>query len=293
MRKIVSFTLAWTATVLATTFAHAQPVPVKYDANGVDITAEFHPPSGGPGPMAILLHDMGSDRGSWSGLIPTLQRDGFAILNIDMRGHGDSPGPADKGLPDRAARGDRRLLSSMYRDVAGAFEWLGARDDVDMSRLVLIGAGTGGFVALDYAARDRSVDAIVMLSPEREKMLDPLKPLDKFGDRPLLIIATSDKPAIELRDTAEHAEVKVAEGPGYGTALLGTGIERDITDYAKLRAGETSAEIVCASLKSDVFHATDSPSAKRIKAHHKRLFSSPQEARGRGLRPAGGDPGKS
>lgn len=135
MRKIISFNLAWIAAALSTTAAHAQSVPVEYDANGVAIVAEFHPPSSGPGPMAILLHDMGSNRNAWTELIQPLQREGFAVLNIDLRGHGDSPGPEDKGLVERAARGDRRLLSSMFRDVAGAFEWLGTRDDVDMSRL--------------------------------------------------------------------------------------------------------------------------------------------------------------
>src|SRR2546422_8056894 len=41
-------------------------------------------------PAAILLHMLGKDRNSWNGFPETLAQNGFVVLAIDLRGHGES-----------------------------------------------------------------------------------------------------------------------------------------------------------------------------------------------------------
>jgi pimeloyl-ACP methyl ester carboxylesterase len=42
-------------------------------------------------PTVILLHMLGKDRSTWSNFASTLsQKEGYAVLSIDLRGHGES-----------------------------------------------------------------------------------------------------------------------------------------------------------------------------------------------------------
>jgi alpha-beta hydrolase superfamily lysophospholipase len=43
-------------------------------------------------PVIMLLHMLNSNRGAWEATIPDLRAAGYALLNIDMRGHGASGG---------------------------------------------------------------------------------------------------------------------------------------------------------------------------------------------------------
>ncbi len=42
-------------------------------------------------PTVILLHMLGKDRSTWNAFASTLsQKEGYAVLSIDLRGHGES-----------------------------------------------------------------------------------------------------------------------------------------------------------------------------------------------------------
>ena len=61
-------------------------------ADDINLVADFYPAptdSAEP-PVVMLLHMLNSNRSAYEPLIPDLHEAGYAILNIDMRGHGDS-----------------------------------------------------------------------------------------------------------------------------------------------------------------------------------------------------------
>ena len=100
----------------------------------------------GRGPV-VYLHGIADNRASGLGLARRLHDDGFAVLVFDGRAHGRSTGDyCTYGYYER-------------RDVGAALDALGAR------RAVLLGHSLGASTALQAAAVDDRVVAVVAASP--------------------------------------------------------------------------------------------------------------------------------
>jgi len=268
--------------------------------HNIAIVGTYSPPTksaGGPAPAAVLLHMYRHDRRTFEPLVPALSRAGFAVLAIDLRGHGESAGPAELGLADRVARRDPRLFQLMYRDVEAAYAWLAEQPEVDLSRWVLVGASVGCSVALDCAARDRSVDGVICLTPGLNYLgIDSDAHARKYGRRPLLLIASEGEKADAqaLGRLVEGATVKIVpDSPDGKDALHGTrmfgkveGIETLIAEFAARAAGPPSTEQVVASRIGQVYYEPDSSQARNLSTRNLRRFSSAQEAQDRGYRTA-------
>jgi pimeloyl-ACP methyl ester carboxylesterase len=269
----------------------------------VEIHGDYAPPRSGrdeKAPAAILLHMYKQDRTTYAPLIPHLHKAGFAVLAIDMRGHGESTGPPEAELAERVEKRDSRLFGVMDRDVGAAYLWLAGQPEADLTRFVLVGASVGCSVALEYAARDRSVDGVVCMTPGTKYLgIDSVRHAKKYGERPVLLLASeAERRAVdELAKHLPEATVEIAGSgtqapPDDPTALHGTrmfgrvpGIEQTITEFLLKAAGGETAEPVVASIKSNVYHVPDSGFARMIKDENRRWFSSAEEAAGRGLRP--------
>ncbi|HSW46205.1 MAG TPA: alpha/beta fold hydrolase [Phycisphaerae bacterium] len=253
--------------------------------------------SGDRAPMVILLHMYKGNRSEFDPLVGPLIRAGFSVLAIDLRGHGGSAGPAPMKLADRVDRRDEELFRDMHLDVTAACEWLRDQPGVDPARFALVGASVGGSVALDYAGRDKSVDAVVCLTPGTSYLgLDALGAVRKYGDRPLLLIASEAErdAADHLRRPAGQATARIVPGPSsgedrmalHGTRMLdrGLGIETQIVEFLKKAVGPAAEEPVVASIKGKVYYEPGSSQARRLTRDNLRWFSSAAEAESRGLR---------
>jgi dienelactone hydrolase len=246
-------------------------------------------------PVAILLHMYASDRQAFEPLTPALHAAGFAVLAIDLRGHGDSAGPVELGLSRRVADRDPKLFADMYKDVEAGYRWLADRPELDMARFTLVGASVGGSIALDYASRDKSVDAVVWLTPGTSYLgIDSVADAQKYGRRPLLLMAAEPERAAadDLGHIVPGATVKTLPygGPDpqglHGTRMFGKalGVERNIADFLVKAVGPASAEVVVGSTHGQVYYPVDASSAQQLSKDNRRLFSSPEEAEARGLR---------
>ncbi|MFH0982647.1 MAG: UbiD family decarboxylase domain-containing protein, partial [Planctomycetota bacterium] len=80
-------------------------------------------------------------------LIPKLHEAGFAVLALDMRGHGESVQPATMRLRERVAQRDPALFNDMHHDGAANFRKYAARGEPMPLALVF-----GGESVLPYAA---------------------------------------------------------------------------------------------------------------------------------------------
>lgn len=166
--------------------------------DGVRLHAWFMPARGlAPGEQApAILHAHGnagnvSFHDSFSDF---LTAHGFHVLLFDYRGYGRS----DSARPLRRA--------ALAKDTRAALAHLFERPDVDPDRVGVLGVSLGAVFALDAAAADERVRAVVSLSafsgwraiagdvlPVLGPMLMPpgLDPADsaaRLGDRPLLIM---------------------------------------------------------------------------------------------------------
>jgi len=106
--------------------------------------AEINVLTGGSGPPLLLLHGYPQTHVIWHAVTPLLQ-DYFTLVIPDLRGYGDSKGPAPD--PEHSNYSKR----AMARDMVGVMDTLGHK------RFLLCGHDRGGRVAyrltLDQAAR--------------------------------------------------------------------------------------------------------------------------------------------
>ncbi len=168
--------------------AHTLPAPAADEkdtwdvakfptADGVKLVGRFYAPMGKDRKaVVVLLHrftmkDGGNSKGNgWQDLAQMLQKDGYAVLSFDFRGHGDSTEvmpavfwnkkqhvPGAGFLKKTAKKGDRisytQFSPSYYpylaNDLAAARAYLEQRNDakeVNCGNIILIGAGEGATV---------------------------------------------------------------------------------------------------------------------------------------------------
>lgn len=183
--------------------------------DGLEIQATYALPGGkAPFPGIILLHMLGSDRDVWeqTGFTDALRLQGYAVLAIDMRGHGETGGAIDWEL----AREDMAAIYDQF------IEW----PEIDSENTAVIGASIGSNMALTLAVDRPEIDTAVLLSPGldyRGVVTGDLPPA--YGSRPLYIAvsqedgysASSSQTLIEL---AENGILELYNGIGHGTTML-------------------------------------------------------------------------
>lgn len=113
------------------------------------------PPEGERPPALVLMHGFAGDRLSVSGLARRIAAGGIAVLAIDAAGHGQNRNPFRRS---RAHGGD------FAGEIGAAVDYLRMSPLVDGARIAVAGHSMGATAALDYATRDSSVAAAVMVS---------------------------------------------------------------------------------------------------------------------------------
>jgi pimeloyl-ACP methyl ester carboxylesterase len=169
------------------------------------------------------LHALSRTHEDWSTVASRLADLGFAVLAIDLRGHGAS-GP----LPEGTTLDD---LTPMMADVRAARAFLASRREAIPARVGIAGASIGANLAILTAAADTTVRSLALLSPGIDyRGLRPEAAIRKYGDRPALIIASQEDnyatgaarqlavagagPGIGIR------ELRILNGAGHGAAML-------------------------------------------------------------------------
>lgn len=100
-------------------------------------------------PAIVLAHDFGADKASLTHLAVSLRKQGYNLLLIDFRGHGESAAAAASFGPTEK------------RDLLGAIDHLGERG-FPPERIGLYGVGMGAYAAL-LAAEDRPRMPVLVL----------------------------------------------------------------------------------------------------------------------------------
>jgi pimeloyl-ACP methyl ester carboxylesterase len=178
-------------------------------------TTLYTPGGSGPLPGVILLHMLGSDRQVWddNGIADTLVNNGYAVLAVDMRGHGETVGSIDWQL----APEDLRL----------AWEHFTSLDTVDPQRTAVIGASIGANLALLTSADQPAIRTLILLSPGLDyRGVATESPLEKYGARPILIVASEEDTyaadsSRTLADLAQgESQLEMYNGAGHGTRMI-------------------------------------------------------------------------
>ncbi len=204
-----------TATAAPTTEPVKEVVTIA-GAGGLQLQGIFlHTSETAPQPGVILLHMYRSDRQAWleSGLPDALVENGYRVLALDMRGHGETGGVDDWELA--------RV------DLQRAWTWMTAREDVEAARTAVVGASIGANMALRLGVDRPEIQTIVLLSPGQDYFgVTTNDQVVLFGERPLLIVASEeDSYAAEssriLADLAQgESRLEMYTGAGHGTQMF-------------------------------------------------------------------------
>jgi dienelactone hydrolase len=139
--------------------------------DGVLIVGTYYPPASPSSHQTtathavILLHMLGRNRNDWNTFASTLSNNsnGYAVLSIDFRGHGESINQDGKTISFQSFT--PADFNKMVLDVKAAKHFLVTQRNTGANNIAIIGASIGANVALKYAASDPSIRTVVLLSP--------------------------------------------------------------------------------------------------------------------------------
>jgi dipeptidyl aminopeptidase/acylaminoacyl peptidase len=202
------------------------PQIIKFEsAEKLEIIGTFYESPKPNSPAVLLLHQWQSTRKSYNGFAKQLQSKGFGVLTIDGRGFGESVKTTDGKAVSPSQTDD--VVKAMKIDVDNAFKFLSKQKNVDAASVGIVGASYGSSLALIYAAENKQVKAVGLLSPGINHFGNmQCQPAAKtFGNRPLLLVAADDdKESAEtvkkLKQVSEEYEMQIYPKGGHGTNLF-------------------------------------------------------------------------
>ena len=118
---------------------------------GIEVSGWYIPAAESDAPTVIVVHGVTACKRDHAVLLPAgmLHRNGFSVLLIDLRDHGDST--FEDG---RYAGGTEE-----YRDVLGAWDWLQTAKNVPAERIGLLGVSLGAATTLIATGHEPGVAA--------------------------------------------------------------------------------------------------------------------------------------
>jgi putative phosphoribosyl transferase len=140
------------------------------------------PAAGGRSPCVVFAHGWQSDKTSprnWA-TAEELRAAGFAAFLLDFTGHGESEGTLEESTPEQQAD-----------DLGAALDTLDSLDEVDGARIGVVGANSGAAAALQQAARDLRIRALVLRSAAPEGAEDIMS---RVTVPTLLVVGEDDWP---------------------------------------------------------------------------------------------------
>lgn len=189
-------------------------LPVDADDDG-DLPVP--PPKGERPPVVVMSHGYSVDRASMSGMARSLARAGYAVLSIDLRGHGANT---------HAFQGDLR------DDFDAAVDWATTSPYVDGERLAVLGHSMGASAVLGFATVDERPDAVIPVSGGSE-LNDAVVPKNT-----LFLVASGDPGQIHDRQEELAEDLAALGGKVTSKEISGT------DHITVLRADDTIESIV-------------------------------------------------
>jgi pimeloyl-ACP methyl ester carboxylesterase len=158
----------------------------------VKLRASFDLPTGVPAPIpaVLLLHGYGEDRFVWEAFKKQLLARGWAVMSLDLRGHGESK--TKNGVLIQPSKEWRTSPHEFPQDIDPALDWLKAHRRVDNRKIVVIGYDIGADLALIASGRFPEVRTVVALNPKLSESLAMAGSAQDFMPRSALIVTADE-----------------------------------------------------------------------------------------------------
>jgi len=161
----------------------------------VALEGTFYKPAAPQSPAVILIHDAGASRAQLDPLADKLNKQGFAVLTLDLRGHGASKSGALDW--DKLSDGDKKnTWSSAAQDVDAAASWILSQPNVRSTSLSLVGFGAGCALAVRHAKGDENVACMALLAPNAADYgIDVRSDIQTLAGLPTYVVTSKDHEA--------------------------------------------------------------------------------------------------
>lgn len=156
-------------------------IPVS---DNIKIIGSYYPVKSTDFPAVILLHMLGRNRGDWNIYARHLQKEGIAVLSIDLRGHGESTNYFKIYW--------RNFWNDDYKkyipDLEQVLKYL-KEQGADQKKIGIMGVGIGANTALNFAALHSQISTVVLVDPGLEYQgIQIAQSVKGYGERPMYII---------------------------------------------------------------------------------------------------------
>jgi pimeloyl-ACP methyl ester carboxylesterase len=169
----------------------------------IELHASFEMPVGIPAPVpaVLLLHGYGEDRFVWTKFSKELLTRGWAVMALDLRGHGQSR--TKNGVTIQPSPAWRTDIHQFPVDVDPALDWLKSRPRVDSRKIVVIGADIGANLALIASGRFPEVRTAVAINPKLDESLALAGSAHDFQPRSTLVIVSNQSEGDRIKATVK------------------------------------------------------------------------------------------
>lgn len=190
--------------------------------DGVTIVADYYPNEKAKF-VGIFIHMKTTTKESYQTLAKFFQKEGFAVLAIDLRGHGESWHSVVGKLNHKQFDPDEE--KKIINDIEASSFFL-EKEGFDKSKQFLIGASIGANLSYQFLSENQKIKAAVLLSPGFNYSgitVDKVEQ-ENFSEKLLLVYALNDLSTVELAKNLKiwYPNLKVLElqGSEHGTDLL-------------------------------------------------------------------------
>jgi dienelactone hydrolase len=190
--------------------------------DGVTIVGNYYPNKEAKF-AGILVHMRPKTKESFDEFAKVLQKEGYAVLAIDLRGHGESINSIFGKLDYQRFTEEEEKKS--IEDIVAASLFL-EREGFHRSNQFLIGASIGANLSFQFLSENQEIKATVLLSPGlnyRGVILENFKK-EGLGEKIFVVAAQDDNPALlagrKLKEWYPDVYYLEYLSGGHGTDLL-------------------------------------------------------------------------
>jgi len=207
-------------------------------SDGVTIHASYYDPNKSNATPVILLHMLSRNRNDWNDFAKLLQSNGYAVLSIDLRGHGQSTSKSGKTI--NWQQFTDRDFNDMKLDIEAAKNFLLHQPTVNKNKLVIIGASIGANLALSYSINDKDIKGITLLSPGvNYRGVTTTDKIKRYNNSVLLVASEDDSQSVDATKllyamATGDKQLKIYQNAGHGTRMFsGTDLDKIILNWLK------------------------------------------------------------
>jgi len=135
--------------------------------DGLGLEGSFYKPANKGAPGVLLVHDAGASRAQLESLAERLNKEGFGVLAVDLRGHGGSK--SEQLDWDKLSDAEKKTAwSGAAKDIDAAAAWLSEQPTIRGTSLALAGFGAGCALVVRQAKGNENVVCMALLDPHSE-----------------------------------------------------------------------------------------------------------------------------